>query len=240
MEPINKETKMYQLLKELDRHGIMTTKQLLRSVATSRSNVLLAMRTLKKRGFVKVCTVYREYCYYITNEGSRYIGTINFGYTQTDKEPNTTTLRHNLKMVDATTMSLQKIQAEQPHYRFELVTEREHLAWWHRFLEQQYAGKYLRQEKNGLRKKVPDYLIRYKDDEGDLMTIAYELELTRKSTEYLLKKLRWYSDQIDHYNRYQNLVYVCEEHKIFAAVVFNAEKIGLDVQYQLFERRELP
>ncbi|EGP4895137.1 MarR family transcriptional regulator [Enterococcus faecium] len=238
MNPIGKETKMYRMLYEIDRHGIMTAQQLFSRIKTSRSNIGRGVKKLEKLGFIKVSKVYREYCYYITNEGSHYIGRINFGYTQTDKEPNTTTLRHNLKLVDATAMSLAKLKKEVPTKNLELITEREHLAWWYERLEQQFTGKFLRQEKNGLRKKVPDYLIRYMDDDGELMTLAYELELTRKSTNYLLKKLKWYSDQVDRFDRYQNLIYVCEEKRIYVNVAYNAEKIGLSVGYQIFEPLE--
>ncbi|OOG23311.1 hypothetical protein BZK37_17725 [Enterococcus casseliflavus] len=234
MELIKKDTKIYQILEQIDRHGIMTVNQLrYHFEQIAHSHFYYSLKKLEKLGFIKVCRLYKEHCYYITQTGSEYIGAINFGYTQSEKEPNTTVLQHNLKMVDASFYSLQECRKNEPDKGFRLVTERENLAWWYADLEKKYTGKALMREKAALRKKLPDYLIRFQSD-GQEFTVAYELELTRKSHDYLLRKLKWYADQLALGN-YHVIYYVCESQKIFSYVSHNAEKQGVPVYYQAFQ-----
>ncbi|MGM0020253.1 hypothetical protein IGK80_001132 [Enterococcus sp. DIV0609] len=236
MDLIKKDTKIYRILVEIDRHGIMTVNQLLQWLDTCKGHVSYSVNKLEKLGFIKVCRIYKEHCYYITQAGSEYVGLINFGYTQTEKEPNTTILQHNLKMVEASFQSLKECCKNEPTKQFYLITERENLAWWYTDLERKYSGRTLMREKAALRKKLPDYLIRFEAN-GEECTVAYELELTRKSHEYLLRKLKWYADQLSLEN-YQVIYYVCENKKIFNYVFHNAEKCGVPVYYQQFEPME--
>lgn len=225
-----KETdKTYQLLQLLDRYGIMTRTQIIDRLSITEKNLRLALKKLEKLGFIKTFKETAKYAHYITTKGSEYIGLLNFGYVQGDKQPNLATLRHNLMMNDAIAESIQLLRKTYPDNELMIVTEREILAEKYLDLNQQYRGKWLRREKAVVRHKIPDfYLLITIDDE--ILRISYELELTRKSRHALETKLKWYADQKKN-GWITQVCYVYDDERISDYVAINASRLNLSIQF---------
>lgn len=236
-ESVKETDKTYQLLKLLDRYGIMTRVQILQRLSIAENNLRIALKKLEDLGFIKTFKGLSKYAHYITTKGSEYIGYLNFGYVQGDKQPNLATLRHNLMMNDAILESIALLRKDFPTNELTLTTEREILAEKYLTLNQQYTGKWLRREKAVVRNKIPDFYISIEVD-GQIRRISYELELTRKSKKALETKLKWYVDQ-----KRQGLItqvcYIYDDSAIADHVATNARRLNLNIQFYEIGRKRL-
>lgn len=230
MEFMNSKT--YQLLYLLDRYGIMKRKQMLERLAITEKNLRISLGKLEEMKFIKTYREQRQYSHFITTKGSEYIGRLNFGYTQNDKEPNFATLRHNLMMNDASKEILEVLQKGNPRLHFTLITEREILANQYLGLEGKYSGKILRREKAQIRNKIPDFRVEYQKN-GQPVVIAYELELTRKTKKALLRKLQWYKDQLKR-GSLSSVIYIYDDSGVYEHVAISAAKLFLPKQFRFY------
>lgn len=225
-------SKTYQLLFLIDRFGIMKRKQILDRLDITEKNLRISLSKLEEMKFIKTYKEQRQYSHFITTKGSEYIGRLNFGYTQTDKEPNFATLRHNLMMNDAEKEILEVLTKGNPRLNFELVTEREILANQYLGLEERYSGKNLRREKAQIRNKIPDFRVEY-EKEGHRVIIAYELELTRKTKKALMRKLQWYNDQLRQ-GKLSSVIYIYDDKGVYEHVAISAAKLFLPKQFRFY------
>ncbi|MDB1729510.1 MarR family winged helix-turn-helix transcriptional regulator [Enterococcus avium] len=230
MEFINSKT--YQLLYLLDRFGIMKRKQILERLDITEKNLRISLNKLEEMKFIKTYKEQRQYSHFITTKGSEFIGRLNFGYTQSDKEPNFATLRHNLMMNDASKEILEVLSKGNSRLQFELVTEREILANQYLGLEERYSGKNLRREKAQIRNKIPDFRVEYEID-SQRVVLAYELELTRKTKKALVRKLQWYNDQLRH-GKLSSVIYIYDDWGVYEHVALSAAKLFLPQQFRFY------
>lgn len=224
--------KTYQLLRLLDRYGIMKRKQMLERIDISERGLRMALEKLEDTGFIKTYKEQRQFSHFITAKGSEYIGRLNFGYTLNDKTPNFATLRHNLMMNDASKEILEVLRKDNPHLQFELVTEREILADVYLGLNQRYKGKYLRREKSQVRNRIPDFRVEYQLN-GQKVVIAYELELTRKTKQALIRKLHWYKDQLKS-GAITSVVYMYDDYGVYEHVAISAGKLFMPREFRFY------
>lgn len=222
-------SKTFQLLCLLDRYGIMTRKQILQRLSIADNNLRIALKKLEKLGFIKTYKGMTEYAHYITTKGSEYIGFLNFGYVQGDKQPNLATLKHNLLMNDAILEGIALISKETPDYSIDIITEREILAEKYVGLDRQYKGKWLRREKAVIRHKIPDFYFLV-PIANEVRRIAFEVELTRKSKKALETKLKWYVDQKRN-GFITQVCYMYEDMAIADHVAINAQRLNLGIQF---------
>lgn len=224
--------KQSEILSVIDRHGVMTKKQISDRVTLTYARVVNALQKLEKLGFIRVYRVTREYCYYITKKGSEYRGLLSFGYVKNEKEPNLALLRHNLLVNDSILEDLKEAQAKLPNTEITVVTEREQLAESHLLLDSSLLpAKELRKEKLRIRNRIPDYLLKIPLSAETILNNAYEVELSRKGSVALKRKLEWYL-----HNQKQGLIghvtYVYEDEAVHRYVARVAKDVGLHIFFR--------
>lgn len=231
--------KRKNLLVLIDRFGIMTREQILFFEKFTKANLSLAIRKLEEMGFIATQEVSHGHVHYITKRGSSFIGTINFGYIKSaDKAPYFQTLQHDIKMNDCIISEIQYLRKELgDNVTLELTTEREILC--EAFQETHFHGRsstYIRREKQRIRNRVPDFIIAFSQGEEKVVN-AYEVELTRKSKNALIKKLVWYKKELQK-KSFDHIIYMYELENIRKHVETNAYQQNLNLHCKLIEQRQ--
>lgn len=228
--------KRKELLWLIDRFGIMTRKQILHFVPFTKANLSVAIRNLEEMQFIGTQEVANGHVHFITKRGSLFIGQINFGYVKSaDKAPYFQTIQHDLKMNDCIISEIGYLRNELGEgITIELTTEREILC--EAFQETHFQGrssKYIRSEKQRIRNRVPDFILAFQPDQ-DKISNAYEVELTRKSKNALIKKLTWYKKELQK-KSFDHIIYMYELDNIRKHVEINAHQQNLPVHCKLIE-----
>ncbi|MDT2449871.1 replication-relaxation family protein [Enterococcus avium] len=222
--------KRVELLKLIDKFGVVTIQQILQLIDYSSYGLNQALKRLLELELIDRYQFGKGKVYYITREGSRFIGLINFGYVKsTHKNPYFATLVHDLKVVDCVIQARSEIEnklGEQAD--IQLTTERELLAEKYLALDfSQKSKNHIRKLKLDERKRIPDFLLTF-SVAGERLTNAYEVELTRKSKRALMAKLSWLQFQ-QQKGIYNSLVYYFEEPDVQTFVATSAQQLKLHV-----------
>lgn len=214
----------------IDRLGVLTKKQIRQLISYTKNNLDYALYDLLDYEFITSYQFRNAKVYYITREGSRFIGLINFGYVKsTHKNPYFATLVHDLKVVDCVIQARSEIENKLgDQAAIQLTTERELLAEKYLALDfSQKSNNHIRKLKLDERKRIPDFLLTFVVD-GERRTNAYEVELTRKSKRALMAKLSWLQFQ-QQKGIYNSLVYYFEEPDVQTFVATSAQQLKLHV-----------
>ncbi|WP_454072388.1 hypothetical protein [Enterococcus alishanensis] len=168
--------------------------------------------------------------YYITKNGSRLVGLINFGYVKSEsKNPYFPTLVHDLLVVDCVIQEFSDIrQSLGEDVPLKVITERELLA--NKFLSidfSQQTKKQIRRIKMNETRRIPDFLIEFPVD-GEILTNAYEVELTRKSKQALMAKLNWLK-QMQAQGNYNQIVYFFEDYSVESFVTTSSYQLNMEI-----------
>lgn len=217
-----------ELLQLLDQRGIMTREQILNTFDIAYKNLVYALKNLEELEFISTFKLARGYAHFITKKGSEYVGLINFGYVRSSsKEPNLATVEHNLLVNECIATEKQYlIENLGDTVPMRLITEREQLA--EISLNLDLRGKTpTRSEKMRARNRIPDFLYKFENN-GQSLTNAYEVELSRKTKTALINKLLWYKSQKER-GIYDNILYLYKNDSIKNHVQTNARDIGLKV-----------
>lgn len=203
------------MLENIDKFGVMTKQQIMYFVPIQWRNLIPALKALEKLELINNTVVNHKTVHYITNKGSRFIGMINNGYVKSDdKEPYFNTLIHDLKIVNCVIQESEVFFKKYGvDFSLEIISEREILA--EKFLELDFSQKsrsHITKLKRDEGKKIPDFLIRFPLD-GNYLTNAYEVELTRKSKKALRAKLSWLTHQVV-IGQYNYIVYFFENDSV--------------------------
>lgn len=224
--------KRRELLKVIDRYGILTREQILERVDIAYKNMVYAVKQLEELEYIATYKLARGYAHYITKLGSEYIGAINFGYVKNSKkEPNLATIEHNLLVNDCILEDMAYIREQLGDIHINITTEREQLAETILNLDlRQRTPTQSKSLKMKMRNRIPDYLLSF-ENQGATITNAYELELSRKTKSALRAKLLWYKDEIQR-KTYTNVWYVVQQASVKNHVQTNAEQVGLRVFFR--------
>lgn len=220
--------KRIALLRLLDQRGIMTREQILSTFDIAYKNLVYALKNLEELEFIATFKLARGYAHYITKKGSDYVGLINFGYVRSaSKQPNLATVEHNLLVNECIGKEKQylidNLGSDVP---IRLITEREQLAEINLNLD--LRGKTpTRSEKMRVRNRIPDFLFQFENN-GQPLTNAYEVELSRKTKTALINKLTWYKSEKEK-GIYDNILYLYDNESIKSHVQTNARDVGLKV-----------
>lgn len=228
--------KRKELLALIDKHGIMTRKQIEEHMDIAPINVFKGTKKLEELGYIKTYKLARGYAHYITRAGSEYIGNINFGYVKSGGEPNLATLEHNLLVNDCILQAMKSVRDYFGEEKaIEYVTEREQLA--DSMLKIDFSNRQAREKQKAkmtLRNKIPDFLLRY-EGKNNLVTNAYEVELSRKGNKALKGKLLWYKQEQEK-KIYTNVWYMYEKEAIKNHVTTNAKALNYGVNFLEIKR----
>ncbi|MGM0241300.1 hypothetical protein, partial [Enterococcus sp. AZ103] len=218
------------LLATIDRFGVMTKKQIKHFISYTNKNLNNALFDLEDLKLINAYQFKNANVYYITKKGSRLIGLINFGYVKSEnKNPYFPTLVHDLLVVDCVIQELSDIrQSLGDEVPLKIITERELLA--NKFLSidfSQQTKKQIRRVKMIETKRIPDFLIEF-PLEGEILTNAYEVELTRKSKQALMAKLNWLR-QMQVQGNYNQVVYFFENYSVESFVTTSSHQLNMTI-----------
>lgn len=223
--------KRKEVLRVIDRHGILTREQLLKRVDIAYKNMVYAVKQLEELGYIATYKLARGYAHYITKKGSEYIGLINFGYVSSGGSPNLAILEHNLLVNDCILEATADIRKHLGDIRVDIVTEREQLAEIMLNIDlSRLKPEERRRNKLRERNRVPDFLLAFKNQKEQKIVSAYEVELSRKTIQRLRGKLLWYKQQLEK-NVYTHIWYMYEKDAIRRHIETNAHKVNLPVQF---------
>lgn len=223
--------KRKELLALIDKHGIMTRKQIEEYMDIASINIFKGTKKLEELGYIQTYPLARGYAHYVTRAGSQYIGMINFGYVKSGGIPNLAILEHNLLVNECI---LQAIESVKDYFgedkEITYITEREQLAdsmlaidFSHRNAREKQKAKMI------MRNKIPDFLLKY-EGKNNPVTNAYEVELSRKGNKALKGKLLWYKQEQEK-KTYTNVWYMYEKETIRNYVTTNAKAVHYGVNF---------
>ncbi|MGM0241200.1 hypothetical protein [Enterococcus sp. AZ103] len=223
-------TKRFELLRLIDRFGVMTRKHATHFMTYSKNNLDAALYELVELNLIHSYQFKNANVYYITKNGSRLVGLINFGYVKSEsKTPYLPTLEHDLLVVDCVIQELFDIrQSLGEAVPLKIITERELLA--NKFLSidfSQQTKKQIRRIKMNETRRIPDFLIEF-PLEGEILTNAYEVELTRKSKQALMAKLNWLR-QMQVQGNYNQVVYFFKDYSVESFVTTSSHQLNMTI-----------
>lgn len=209
--------KQIKVLSSINRFGVISSTQLIDFLKRDLSHVTVytAKEKLLKLGLINQEKIGRVLVLYIKPSGVEYLGSALTAFTKI----NFSLLQHQLIMNDC--ILLLKQLAERKGELFRFITERELRS---EYLEQNF-NQAQRQNPTLLKKvadRIPDFIVQSEDGE-----IAYEVEMTRKSSKRYFDKMTRYKDEILS-GRYRQVRYLCETDNIRQAVTEQAQKAGVD------------
>jgi len=227
--------KRIELLQVIDRYGIITRKQIYSFMQISERHLITGLKKLEALKYISTYRLARGYAHYITKAGSQYLGNINFGYVKSGfKEPNLAILEHNLLVNDCIVQETAYIQGRLKNTPIETITEREQLVEITLKLDlSKQTVNQGRSLKMKMRNRVPDFLLRFEND-GEKLTNAYEVELTRKNRTALRGKLSWYKAEKEK-GVYDNVLYLYERDNVKRHIETNANQVDLKVFFRKIE-----
>lgn len=201
------------VLATINRFGVISLTQVAEYLKGQISHVSVysTKDKLLKLGMIKAEKIGKPLILYIKPTGVEYLGNTLTPFTKI----NFSTLQHQLTMNDCI-LALKRL-TEKRGDTFNFISERELRS---QYLDQNFSPAERRNAT--LLKRVPDRIPDFvvEDDEGG---IAYEVELTRKTSKRYLRKMERYKDEILN-GRYRQVRYLCENEKIRQAVTEQAQK----------------
>lgn len=223
--------KRFEILKLIDKHGIMTRKQILKYVQIANLNLLKGLKVLEEHEFIATYKLARGYAHYITKKGSEYVGEINFGYVKSGGRPNLAILEHNLLLNDCILQGIDYIKnnaTEKELGNIEIITERQQLA--EVFLDLDWKKRTATSDKRQVRNRIPDFLLKFTYG-GREFIHACEVELSQKNKARLTAKLRWLKEQIDLGN-YTHVVYFCNSQSVKQSLWTTSQQVGMKLNFR--------
>ena len=229
--------KRIELLKVIDKYGILTRKQIHKHVNIAEINLFKGTKKLQELEFIETYKLARGYAHYITKKGSEYIGMLNFGYVKSGGSPNLAILEHNLLVNDCIFQAISNLKSRGIKSEIQILTEREQLA--EIFLTLHLSRGNASQKKSQkmrVRNRIPDFILIFNYDETEYKYV-YEVELSKKNTARLKNKFLWLKDQLIN-KTYSNINYMCRDEKMEKYLDQNADKIGLPLDFLRIEESE--
>jgi hypothetical protein len=229
--------KRIELLKIIDKYGILTRKQIHEHVNIAEINLFKGIKKLQELEFIGTYKLARGYAHYITKKGSEYIGTLNFGYVKSGGSPNLAILEHNLLVNDCIFQAISNLKSRGIESEIQILTEREQLAEIFLTLDLSRGNaSQKKSQKMRVRNRIPDFVLIFDYGEKEYRYV-YEVELSRKNTARLKNKFLWLKDQLISKN-YSNINYMCRDEKLENYLKQNADKVGLPLDFLRIEEKE--
>lgn len=228
--------KKAEILKVVDKYGVLTRKQILEYVDISYKNLLCGLNWLEEHECIRQYKGTREYLAFITKLGSELVGTNNFPYP-TDKQdktkPSFGRLRHAIMVNDAIIQMVHELEKDTRFSEIEVESERDLRAEW--YLNQDFSQK-KNQKKKSHTHYFPDFVITAQKNQ-ESYRLAGEVELSRKPTRKLIDKLRVYKKAMQAKNHlvdrmllnyYDAIVYYYDLESVRKHVLLNARRVGIE------------
>lgn len=229
--------KRIELLKVLDKYGILTRKQISNHIELTYRHLLAGLKVLEELEFIGKYKLARGYAHFITKKGSEYIGEFNFGYVKSGGSPNLAILEHNLLVNDCIVQAISNLRNRGIEGNIETITERQQLS--EIFLEldlRKGTSNQKQSQKMLTRSRVPDFILTFEHN-SKIYNYAYEVELSRKNTTRLKNKFLWLKEQLVN-KSYSTINYMCRDEKMEKFISQNAEKVGLPINFLRIDESE--
>lgn len=204
------------ILQTINRFGVMTSTQLISFLKgeVSHMTVYKAKDKLNKLGFTFEEKIGRQLILFVRPSGVTFLSSSLTPFTKV----NYSMLTHQLLMNDA--ILALKVIAQRKEKCFTFITERELRS---SYLDVNFNER--QRQNTTLLKKVPDRIPDFVVEEEN-NRIAYEVELTQKSSKRYIEKMRLYKDEVLN-GQYDEIRYLCDTNQIKETVDTYALKEGL-------------
>lgn len=201
----------------IDRFGVITNRQLEKFLPHMNFNTVRRARNqLKELGFIDEKSYGRRKVSTITKKGSEYVGNIMTGAGSSYAN-----LQHDLTANELVYTLVN--QYKEKGYQVTFDTEREIMR--DVYLTLSYEEIKKPNKLRHLSKEVPDFLLKVNGQ-----TIAFEVELNRKTNSRIEKKVRQYKKSIDE-GAYSKVIYICRDEVIKKHVEIFANGVDLNIGF---------